>query len=588
MENNIYSKKKNTKKNILLTIKLIFLIIIFLLASFAIKIYLPNFNKADYKNFLGIKENEIMALFNNDYIKLENKIIKEDNQIFLPVDFIKNYIDPYIFWDKDENKLTITNEKNVIRMKTKELDYFINNKPLKLDIPIHNINNIAYIPYSFLKDFYSDFNFEFYPVENELQNILSITKKDLTQNIGELKKGAIIRLEGNKKQPYVAKYKDLQFDNIVTILEKEPNKNGYIKISTKDGYIGYIKQKDIENEKNYVLEQPKNKENNTQNIWNPENGKINLVFEQLTNVSATQKSLFKKYPENIDVLVPTFFSFENTNGDIKNIADKSYVEKAHSNNFKVWALLTDNFDKKISHSVLSSTQTRENVIKQLLAYVSIYDLDGINIDFESVPPKDGELFIQFLRELAPLLKEQGAILSVDLFVPKPWTAHYMREEVGKIADYVIVMGYDEHFSGSKKAGSVASISWSEEAITSTLKENVPKEKLILGIPFYTRIWTEEETNGKIKLSSKAANMEKGYNFIKENNGTFTWLEDMGQYYGEAKNGNKTYKVWLEDEKSIEKRLELILKYDIAGSGAWKLGLEKDTIWEILDEKLKSN
>lgn len=585
MENNIYFKNKKYKNKIFLIIKLISLIIIFALASLAIKIYLPNFNKANYKEFLGLEENEVMVLFNNDYIKLENKIKKEDGQIFLPVDFIKNYIDPYIFWDKEENKLTITNEKNVIRMKTKELEYFINNKPLNLDIPIRNINDIAYIPYRFLKDFYSDFNFEFYPVENSLQNILSITKKDLNQSICQLKKETIIRLDGDKKQPYIAKYKDLKLDKKAIILENKPNKNGYIKISTKDGYVGYTLEKNIENIEQFVLEKPQME--TEEKTWNVENGKINLVFEQLNNPTATQKSILKKYPKNIDVLVPTFFSFENTTGDIKNIADKSYVEKAHSNGFKVWGLLTDNFDKKISHSILSSTKTREHVIKQLLAYVSIYNLDGINIDFESVPKEDGKFFIQFLRELAPLLKEQGAILSVDLFVPKPWTAHYMREEVGKIADYIIVMGYDEHYAGSKKAGSVASISWSEEAISSTLKENVPKEKLILGIPFYTRIWTEEEIDGKIKLSSKAFNMEKAYKFIKEKKGTFTWLENMGQYYGEAKIGNKTYKVWLEDEKSVEKRLELILKYDIAGSGAWKLGLEKDSIWEILDKKLKN-
>ncbi|MDE6182007.1 MAG: hypothetical protein K2F59_02215, partial [Eubacteriales bacterium] len=398
----------------------------------------------------------------------------------------------------------------------------------------------------------------------------------------------IIRTQPDKKSPIIVKYKDLQIDKLATLVNDFSEENEYIKIKTKDGYVGYVNKKHIDENSlvTYSGENtPPEKEDEEIEIWKPDK-KINLVFEQMTNVEAIRASLKKDYPNEIDVLVPTFFSFLNTNGDIKNLADKSYVENAHKNGFQVWGLLTDNFDKATSHSVLSSTETREYVIKQLLAYVSLYNLDGINIDFESVPSDDGEYFVQFLRELAPLLKKQGAVLSVDLFVPKPWTAHYMREEVAKVADYLIVMGYDEHYAGSKTAGSVASISWSEEAITSTLKENVPKEKLILAVPFYTRIWTEENVDGKINLSSKAYGMDSAYDFIIQKGGEFTWLEDMGQYYAEVTEDNITYKVWLEDEKSLERRLDLILKYDVAGCGAWKLWLEKDEVWNILDEKLQ--
>lgn len=171
-------------------------------------------------------------------------------------------------------------------------------------------------------------------------------------------------------------------------------------------------------------------------------------------------------------------------------------------------------------------------------------------------------------------------------MPKPWTAHYNRNDVGKIADYVIVMGYDEHYAGSENAGSVASMNWSKIAIEDTLKEGVPKEKLILGIPFYARVWTETLEDGKISLSSKAYGMNGAYNFIEEKGGSFSYDEETGQNYGEAKEDNKTYKVWLEDEQSIAKRLDLVLEYDIAGAGAWKRGLEKEEIWDILKDKLK--
>lgn len=565
--------RKNKLKNSILNIVITFLAVIIL--SYFLKMVLPNFKVEKYREFLGLNSESIVVNLDNKLVSFTNFPMYEEDEIFLPVDFIKKYIDDYIFWDSSENKLIITTENNVIRMETDRLKYFVNDKPLELNIPVYNIESVAYIPSSFLTDFYNlGINF----IKNtNILNVYNLDKEQISAKITAKK--VKVRFEADKKSPII---EVLNLGDLVTLIGEPVN--NYQKIQTENGYIGFVLEKSLGDKVKNKPILPKQEEK--KQVWSVEKGKINLVFEQMQNVMASNSKSSKNYYDGIDVLVPTWFSFLNENGDIRNISDKGYVSRAHSQNYQVWGLLTDNFDSKISHAVLSSTKNREHVIKQLLAFVSLYNLDGINIDFESVPKDDGEYFIQFLRELAPLLKEQGAVLSVDLFVPKPWTSHYNRKEVAKIADYLIVMGYDEHYSGSKKAGSVASISWSEEAILNTLKENVPKEKLILGIPFYTRIWTEEDKNGEIKLSSKAYGMKSAYDFIKDKGGEFIWLEDMGQYYGEVKEGNITYKAWLEDEKSVEKRLDLVLKYDIAGVGAWKRGLEKEEIWEILKDKLK--
>ncbi len=567
---------KHKKGNILLKkIVNIFCLFIFIIALLVFaKIYLPSFEKINYRDSVKLAKDEVGINMQLDYIPMKNIPLYENGEIYLPVDFVQKHIDNYIYWDKEENTLTITNEHNVIRMKTDELEYFVNNEPLELDLPIYNINGVAYMPKSFLEDFYQ-LQFEYI----EPTKMLNIIKDDY--KIATLSKNARLRKGPDKKSPYVEK---LKRGDTVSFYENDIN--GYTKVISKSGYEGYIPTKILKNIENISIENDYENDYVAEAPWTVDNGKINLIFDQMQNVVANSSESRRTYREGVDVLVPTWFSFKDETGKILNIADKGYVDWAHSNGYKVWGLLTDNFDKKISHSVLSSTETREYVIKQLLAYVSMYDLDGINIDFESVPTDDGDNFIQFLRELAPPLREEGAVLSVDLFVPKPWTAHYNRNDVGKIADYVIVMGYDEHYAGSKNAGSVASMNWSEIAIKDTLAEGVPKDKLILGIPFYCRLWTETLENGQTKLTSKAYSMQGAYDFIEEKGGTFTFDEKTGQNYGEAKEGNKTYKVWLEDETSIAKRLDLILQYDIAGSGAWKRGLEKEEIWSLLQYKLK--
>jgi len=236
--------------------------------------------------------------------------------------------------------------------------------------------------------------------------------------------------------------------------------------------------------------------------------------------------------------------------------------------------------------VLSSTLKRAEAIRQVLALSVVYELDGINIDFEAIPEADGPYFVQFVKELSIYARQQGLIASADLPVVKSWTQHYGRTEIAKYLDYVMIMAYDEHWGTSPIAGSVSSKTFTDEGVYYTLSQ-VPKEKIILGVPFYTRLWKEETVDGEIKVSSKAYSMEAIQKIIDDRKLVPVWLEDIGQFYVEYEEEGARFRIWLEEKTSMEMRLKIAQQYDVAGIAAWKIGLENDDIWPLIRSYMKS-
>ncbi len=540
-----------------------------------VKKYMPNFSYISaYEAFSELSEGKVGLVLGKEIIAMEHSPQVIDGEIFLPFDFVRTYIDPYIFWDEGTQKLTITTQNKVIRMKTDELTYYINQEPLELQVPLRKFEEVPYIPFNFLKEWFN-IGAAYYKESNMV--VMDYTTE--TKIIGEvIKKNAPIRYENHIKSPILVK---LSLSDKVRIFEEAGD---WYYVRNEHGIVGYISKKHIG-----TIEEIEGKAVQKEEsfpTWEPLQGKINLVWDQVFKVESSEVPSKFEPIYGLDVLSPSWFEIEDEQGNIRNIASKRYVDWAHSQGYQVWAMITNPFsDPDLTHKVLSNTDSRENIIKQLLAFASIYNLDGINIDFESLKKETGEYYVQFIRELTPLLKEQGLVVSVDMYVPSGWTRHYNRSEVGKVVDYIIIMGYDEHWSTSPESGSVASIGWVEQGIKNTLEE-VPHEKIILGIPFYTRLWAEEEVEGEIKVSSKAYGMSRGEQFLKDAGVEPVWLEDAGQYYGEYTRGDVVYKIWLEEERSIEEKLKLVQKYDLAGTAGWKRGLEKPEIWKVLYKYLK--
>lgn len=273
----------------------------------------------------------------------------------------------------------------------------------------------------------------------------------------------------------------------------------------------------------------------------------------------------------------------DTEGSISSIASESYVEKAHSLGIEVWALTTDVDTDIDMHEIFSYTSKREKLEKELLAQAIKYDLDGINLDFERISKDTAASYLQFIREMSIKCRKNDIVLSIDNYVPTEYTAYYDRKEQAAVADYIMTMAYDEHYAGGGESGSVASIGYVDLAIDRSLEE-IPAKQLLLGIPFYTRLWKEvTQQDGTLKVTAESYGMVSSWNKMKDVNVTPEWDDETEQYYGEYESDGAVYKMWLEDENSIEKKVERAYENELAGTAAWKLGMEKKEVWSVIQK-----
>lgn len=525
-------------------------------------------------------DDNIVTLYNGKIIANHNSVRNIGGSLYFPIDVVIDYLNDQFFYDAAEGTITYTTEKDIIRMKTDELTYTVNDEPLKLDIGMTVFDDIAYLPLSLVQKFsHHDFTYsDEYDVLQIRDWYETITTGEVYYEVEEV----FIRNIPEDQSPYIHKAyigMDLQ------IVDEEGD---YYQIVTKEGFLGYIRKEYVRSITTESLDREPVKSYDS--FPSSEfDGKLNMVWNYVNNHNTNLR--IQEYMENtkdVDVISPTWFILQGTEGDVKSFADLDYVRWAHENGYQVWALLHNldaGYTRAMTHEVISSTEKRAEVIRQIMAYASIYELDGINIDLEAIPEKDGEYYIQFCKEMAVYCKQQGLTVSADFPVVKSWTGHYGREELSEYLDYIIIMGYDEHWGTSPIAGSVASRTWTDEGIYYTLQE-VPKEKVVIGIPFYTRLWLEEEVNGEIQVSSKAMGMDYAKNYMDERGVEWEWLEDIGQYYAEFTEDDIRHRMWLEDVNSVEMRMQIAADYDVGGVAGWRIGFENDGVWDVISKYMK--
>jgi len=311
--------------------------------------------------------------------------------------------------------------------------------------------------------------------------------------------------------------------------------------------------------------------------------KINLTWHYIWKDTPDMSNV--KKIEGLNVVSPTWFTLANEKGDLEERGSLSYSNWAHKNGYKVWALVDNQFNSDLTNGLLGNASAKAKFIDSLISNAKKYKLDGLNIDFENMYIKDKNAFTQFIKELSKQTKANNLVLSVDvsiIAVNSNWSESFDRAALSEYVDYVALMTYDQHWGGSPVSGSVAQLSWVEQSLKRVLAE-VPHEKLLLGVPFYTRLWKEEYVSGSSKpvVTSKAISMEEAEKTVAENKAAKIWDPASGQYYAEYKKGNVTYKIWLEDEKSMKLKAELVNKYRLAGIASWKYGLEKPVIWDVI-------
>lgn len=512
--------------------------------------------------------------------KIDTPYLLDAQQVLLPFDFIKEHIDPDLFWDEPTKSVIVTTKDKVLRMQSDQVVAYLNKKPLNLQVPVQDVEGVRYVPLEPVEKLYP---FSFRQLEDS--DVLQVEREGYAVQQATIvaeEKAGLVRTDASHREPIVA---ELSSGDKVDILGE---KEGWYRVLTQKGTSGFLPKEAVTltEVRKVQLERPTAIEKKA--AWKPLGQKINLVWEHVVNRNPNTAEIGAL--PGVNVVSPTWFEMKDAEGNLTNKADPAYVKWAHQRGYKVWGLVTNGFNPDWTASVLSSFDKREKVIAQLLHYAHLYDLDGINIDFENVYLADKERLVQFMRELTPYLHEQGLTVSIDVTIKstaETWSMFLDRAALAKIVDYVAVMTYDEHWAASPKAGSVASLPWTENGLKGVLAE-VPAEKLLLGVPFYTRLWTEaKQADGKIKVSSRALFMSGAKKWIEERKLTPKLDAASGQNYVEykdPKDGN-TYKMWIEDTVSMKKRVELVEKYNLAGIAAWRRGFEEPEIWDAIQEGL---
>ena len=562
------------KKKIIPVLIAIVLIIVIAGVSFGAKIlerYSYTKDRADLNTYFGMSGDGDVA------IVLQNEIIEErarlfDGVYYLDLNTVHKYFNDRFYEDKSEGLLLYTLPDDIIRTVTGSNEVTDKSGTRSLAYqPARYEGETLYVAIDYVKQ-YSNFSYEGFAEPNRLQIYTSWEERQTA----EVKKDTAVRVLGGVKSEIL---EDVHAGDKVILLEQMET---WSKVKTADSVIGYIENKRLE-EARAELPIPVTDYEEPEYTSLTRDHKINLGWHVVAGVAGNDTlDAMTAQTKGLNVISPTWFKLSDNEGNFTSFASQSYVDKAHGLGLEVWALV-ENIEYKDSidmYEILSSTTTRAKLIDGLVNTALTYGLDGINVDFEQISMDCGEHYIEFIRELSIPCRANGIVLSVDNYVPTGYTDHYDREEQGVVADYVIIMGYDEHYAGSPEAGSVASINFVEEGIQKTVAQ-VPANKVINAVPFYTRIW--ETKDGQ--LSSQAVGMEMAEEYISAHNIQTEWDDETCQNYGEYSDGVSLFQVWLEDEKSLEVKLNIMEKYQIGGVASWRLGFEKPEIWDIIEAYL---
>ena len=564
---------------VLVVCALIVIIVAITGISALIKKYTPSKERQELSEYYNLtSEDQVAIILNNEVIETTAKMIGD--HVYIDYQFVHDSLNPRFYWDANENILLYATARDLISAEADSNSYLVTKSSIDYGRPIVKAtSDSAYIDLDFVKE-YSDFTYEYFSDPNRI--IVYNTWGNY--EVATVRRNTHIRVKGGIKSPILA---DVKEKDQLCVLEVGDN---WTKVMTNDGVVGYVQGKRLSG----------TTEDTRSSDYEPEvfahitkDFEICMAWHQMTTraVNSDVASVLAS-TKGINVISPTWFYLNDNNGGIADLGSTDYVNYCHSQGVEVWALVSnlENSDVDTTY-VLTHTSTRQNLVNQIVSVAIQYNLDGINLDFEALNREEvGDAYIQFVRELSIKCENNGIVLSIDNYVPTSYTSFYNRSEQANFADYVVIMGYDEHYAGSDE-GSVSSLGWVRQGVIDTLAE-VPANQVILGMPFYTRVWalTPDEEAGDnddidanilYSVSSQVYGMRSANNLLANYGVEKQWLEDSGQNYAEFESEGITYKVWLEDSASAEARLKLMDEYELAGASFWKLGFETSDVWDTI-------
>jgi len=499
--------------------------------------------------------------------------------VYLPASFLREAIDPFLFWDNSAHTFFVSTRYEMLEFIPERRNFYINGISRPLDTPIIRVDGEVFMPADLVQGLY--------PLIVEFQpeyNIVVITSVLLPQTTGVVNtNNADVRYRPESRAAITVQLN--QDDEIIILGDTSSD---FVRIRTPQGLLGYMAASDID-DINTVERIPTRLPilpawiDNT--IHHPprwSGGSINLVWESAHNQDANARRMLIPFHSSVTVVSPTWFDFNLENLNLTTNVSRAYVEWAHEQDVYVWPMVFDT-NNAAARAILMNRDARRTIINQIIHYVDTYNLDGINIDIEHLfSPEEGPYKIQFLRELAIPMRSRGVVFSSAVKPPAPWTMFYRRDLIALTVDFVMVMTYDQHYSRSAVSGPVASLTWVAQGVMDMLEE-VPREQLLMGLPFYNRIWREVVLDDG---PPRAFNWSMDYTreFFEERGVEWEWDSEIGSYYGEVgsiEDGEAiVYRVWLECERSITAKMQIYVVHDLAGVAGWRRGFEREGIWDV--------
>lgn len=546
-------------------IKIIVLIVVIILMALLVWFKAPDYyvKEVKGKTNLVINNNNVTSKMKDD-VYVDNKGV-----IYLSINDVRNYFDKYINYDENSNRLITTSDTKTATLIKDKKNIDINGATVSIASTVIEKDGKIYIPFSELAQ--NVYNVEIEHKESTDRVVIDSLDRELKK--ADSKKNVKVKYKAKKFSKTLAKVK--QGEKIVVISQDEK----WSKIRTENGIVGYVKNKTIAN-LTYVRENMEE----TKQI----NGKVNLVWDYYSEY-AKAPNRSEENIEGVNVLSPSFFYLEKgSDGKVsENVKQegKDYIEWAHNNGFKVWPIVSNNSYLTTTEGILNDYTKRRKLEDEIIRVTEEYNIDGINLDFENMNQEDKDMYSRFVIELAPRLKDLGKTLTVDVTAPdgsETWSLCFDRDVLANVSDYIVFMAYDQYGTGGNKEGTTAGYNWVENNVNKFIgQEAVAKEKIILGIPLYTRLWKED--GGKI--TSKVVNI-KDVESTLPSDIQKKWDEELKQNYVEYTDGSATYKMWIEDEKSITEKIGLAKKYDLAGIAFWEKDREYDGFWQFVANEYK--
>ena len=527
--------------------------------------------RADLTSYFQVQGEEKAIILQDEMIA--EKAIMKNGRCYLDMDTVTTYFNEIFYVDLSEQILLYTTATEVIRTDFGSSIMRVNGAETALGYEIvYSENDVIYIALDYVK-LYTNLSYEIFDQHMQIYNTWG------SRTLATLKKDTAIRERGGVKSAIL---KDLVKGEQVEILEKMEN---WSKVKSQDSFIGYVENKMLMNE-TQVEETPVTDYQAPEYTTNQLDGKVSLGWHSIGGVGGND-TLDSMVAGTIgmNVIAPTWFSLSDNEGNFESFGTVSYVDRAHNKGLEVWGVL-DDFNYNNVHdagidvyAVLSSTAKRTRLVEGITEVAVSLGLDGINLDFERVTAECGEHYVQFIRELSVQCRENGLTFSIDSYVPFNFNSYLRRDIQGQVADYVIIMGYDEHWHGSGDPGSVASIDYVSNGIDKTL-EQVPKEKVVNGLPFYSIVW--KTVGADVTDVYLTLNNTKNYlDTLAKQGINGEWDEETQQMYYEWKSGGATYQLWAETEESLAVKINVMKAKDIAGVAVWRLGYGTKDIWQMI-------